>query len=126
MGFYRIFYYTVGWEYTGTREREQIDKQIYLKYLNCQEINKTDKNIKLTSIDKIKDRQKHLKYTLCKQIEKSYINKSKKEKTNENKPKKEKTNENKLNKEKTNEYKLDAEDIAYTMALYMEGIENLF
>ena len=38
MGFYRLFYNTVGWEYNGTRERLQLSNQKAYKMLLNMEI----------------------------------------------------------------------------------------
>ena len=38
MGFYRLLYTTVGWEYNGTRERLQLSKQKAYKMLLNMEI----------------------------------------------------------------------------------------
>jgi hypothetical protein len=45
---WRVFYEYLGWDYVGRREQAMIDKQKRLKYLQCEQVKKS--NIKLKKI----------------------------------------------------------------------------
>ena len=45
---WRVFYQYLGWEYVGRKEQKIIDKQKRLKYLQCEQVKKS--NIKLKKI----------------------------------------------------------------------------
>lgn len=48
MGLLRFFYSVMGYEYIGTKEIEQINRQKHLKYLNCQQIKASNFKLKPT------------------------------------------------------------------------------
>ena len=50
MGFTRLFYNVMGWDYFGTLESEQYKKQTRLKYLLHKELKNTDVNKMLYKI----------------------------------------------------------------------------
>lgn len=51
MGFWRAIYYYMDWVYIGEKEQKQVERQRHLKYLMCQQIEKSD--IKLNKIIKV-------------------------------------------------------------------------
>ena len=45
---WRVFYEYLGWDYVGRKEQKIIDKQRRLKYIQCEQVKKS--NIKLKKI----------------------------------------------------------------------------
>ena len=65
MGFYRTVYYLLNWEYEGTKEREQIEKQRQAKYLVVKEL----KEIQQGVIEREKiEKQKQHKYLMMNEL----------------------------------------------------------
>jgi hypothetical protein len=67
MGFFRTVYYFLNWEYEGTTEREQIEKQRQVKYLMIKELREIQQGI--IEREKI-EKQKQHKYLMMKELKK--------------------------------------------------------
>ena len=64
MGIWRTLYYLAGWVYIGEKEQIVVDRVKHLKYLVCQQIQKSDMKLNRvvnTNSDRFKSRKKRKK-----------------------------------------------------------------